>query len=309
MASIFVYDGYPGGVGLAEEAFKQMDTLLEQTSRTIATCSCDTGCPSCVHSPKCGSGNRPIDKAACLVLMAEILKGESIYTRAGQPPDLPQSPIPLQGSGAGPAAKERKRKGLDVLPAKFGVFDLETIRSAQEVGGWGKTHKMGVSVAVVYDSEIDDYATYLEHEVEQLIGHLRRFELVVGFNNKRFDNRVLSPYSDFDLNRLPNLDLLEEVHAYLGYRLSLNRLAENTLGVKKTADGLQALKWYKEGRIDLIQQYCRKDVEITRDLFYHALDQGFLLFANKARTVVRLPLALDTVIEKILQASTTRFSP
>ena len=103
-----------------------------------------------------------------------------------------------------------------------------------------------------------------------------------------------------NLSQLPTLDLLEEVHNCLGYRLSLNRLAEQTLGKQKTADGLQALAWYKEGRIDLIQSYCRKDVEITRDILYYALEQGFLLFTNKAKQVVRLPLALDTAIEKIL---------
>jgi DEAD/DEAH box helicase domain-containing protein len=83
--------------------------------------------------------------------------------------------------------------------------------------------------------------------------------------------------------------------------LSLDRLAEQTLGTKKSADGLQALAWYKEGRIDLIRHYCKKDVEITRDILFHGLEQGYLLFANKAKQIVRLPLALDTAIEKILR--------
>lgn len=302
MASIFVYDGYPGGVGLAEEAYAKMEHLLKQTRDTIATCTCDTGCPSCVHSPKCGSGNRPIDKRACLALLAEILRSSSPEIDSGEtePPDK------LVNRTAGEKqipSKQKLAKGLDVLPPRFGVYDLETIRSADEVGGWGKTHKMGVSVAVVYDSAANDFVTYLENEIDQLIEHLHTFDLVVGFNNKRFDNRVLSPYTDRDLNLLPSLDLLEEVHGYLGYRLSLNRLAENTLGVKKTADGLQALKWYKEGRIDLIQHYCKKDVELTRDLFFHGLEQGYLLFANKAGKVVRLPLALDVAITRILADS------
>lgn len=299
MASIFVYDGYPGGVGLAKEAFRRMDSLLTQTEATIASCGCNTGCPSCVHSPKCGSGNRPIDKKACLFLLAEILK-----ERSGKSEDIESVPggNPLQVNLEHTLKDSApQRKGLDALPAKFGVFDLETIRSAEEVGGWGNIHKMGVSVAVVYDSELNDFVTYLEHEVEKLVAHLVSFDLVVGFNNKRFDNRVLSAYSEMNLSQLPTLDLLEEVHSYLGYRLSLNRLAEQTLGTKKTADGLQALAWYKEGRIDLIQHYCRKDVEITRDILYYALEQGFLLFANKAKQIVRLPLALDAAIEKILE--------
>ncbi len=299
MASVFVYDGYPGGVGLAKEAYRKTESLLTQTEQTVSSCGCSTGCPSCVQSPKCGSGNRPIDKKACLFLLAEILKKKSSEkapndsVRGAKP-----EPMNLEQFLVGTATK---RKGLDALPAKFGVFDLETIRSAEEVGGWGNTHKMGVSVGVVYDSELNDFVSYLEHEVDKLVDHLASFDLVVGFNNKRFDNRVLSAYTDFDLAQLPTLDLLEEVHNYLGYRLSLDRLAEQTLGTKKTADGLQALAWYKEGRIDLIQRYCKKDVEITRDILYSGLEQGFLLFANKAKQIVRLPLALDAAIDKILR--------
>jgi DEAD/DEAH box helicase domain-containing protein len=299
MASIFVYDGYPGGVGLVKEAFGKMDSLLMQTEKTITSCPCNTGCPSCVHSPKCGSGNRPIDKKACLVLLTEIMKEkpkESNKSYAGQS----FISLPVHAKLL-PKKATPRRKGLDALPAKFGVFDLETIRSAEEVGGWGNTHQMGISVAVVYDSEINDFVSYLEPEINQLVSHLTSFDLIVGFNNKRFDNRVLSAYTDINLTLLPTLDLLEEVHNYLGYRLSLNRLAEQTLGTKKTADGLQALAWYKEGRIDLIQHYCKKDVEITRDILFYALEQGFLLFANKANQMVRLPLALDSVIEKILK--------
>jgi DEAD/DEAH box helicase domain-containing protein len=298
MASIFVYDGYPGGVGLAREAFAKMDSLLVQTKMTIASCGCSTGCPSCVHSPKCGSGNRPIDKKACLVLLAEILKrGPGASDNVVSLPDFTASPLtslPL------PEKRKQRRQGLDALPTKFGVFDLETIRSAEEVGGWGQAHRMGVSVAVVYDSEINDFVSYLEHEVETLVSHLASFDLIVGFNNKRFDNRVLSAYTERNLALLPSLDLLEEIHNYLGYRLSLNRLAEQTLGTKKTANGLQALTWYKEGRIDLIQHYCKTDVQITRDILFYALEQGYLLFANKAKQIVRLPLTLDAAIEKIL---------
>jgi DEAD/DEAH box helicase domain-containing protein len=299
MASIFIYDGYPGGVGLSREAFRKMDSLLTQTKKTIASCGCSTGCPSCVHSPKCGSGNRPIDKQACLVLLTEILKKKS------QESDYRHSQQPALSSSIKSGHRAEKpvagRRGLEALPARFGVFDLETIRSAEEVGGWGNSHRMGVSVAVVYDSEINDFVSYLEHETDELISHLTSFDLVVGFNNKRFDNRVLSAYTDTNLALLPTLDLLEQIHNYLGYRLSLDRLAEQTLGTKKSADGLQALAWYKEGRIDLIRHYCKKDVEITRDILFHGLEQGYLLFANKAKQIVRLPLALDTAIEKILR--------
>ena len=294
-AAIFVYDGHAGGVGLATEAYRRIDELLNQTHKTIQACPCENGCPSCVHSPKCGSGNRPIDKQACLVLLEEILKGEEKVevrsTAEGMPVARQQHDIPSHTVNI--------RRGVELLPARYGVFDLETIRSAEEVGGWHRCERMGISVGVVWDSQLGDCVTYLEHEVDSLITHLQQLDLVVGFNSRRFDYRVLSGYSSSDFNRLPTLDLLEEVSAHLGYRLSLDRLARHTLGAGKSADGLQALLWYKEGKIDLIAKYCRKDVEITRDLLHFALDRGYLLFQNKAGKVVRLPLALEKVLASI----------
>jgi len=300
-ATIFVYDGYAGGVGLAHEAFLQVEELLGRALQTISSCSCENGCPSCVHSPKCGSGNRPIDKPASIALLRKLM--------AASPPAISDEQDHGQGatiiekaSGKrqAPSLFDTAPRGLDALPERYGVFDLETIRSADEVGGWNKAERMGVSVAVLFDSTLGDCVTYLEHEVDRLVEHMQQLELVVGFNNKRFDNRVLAGYTSMDLNKIPTLDLLEEVHGYLGYRLSLNSLAENTLGSEKSADGLQALQWYKEGRIDLIQKYCKKDVEITRDLFLFALTEGYLVFSNKARQKVRLPLALDKVISREL---------
>ena len=84
--------------------------------------------------------------------------------------------------------------------------------------------------------------------------------------------------------RLNTLDLLERIHRQLGYRLSLDHLARVTIGAQKTADGLQALKWWKEGRIDDIIEYCTKDVEITRDLYLYGKKKGYVLFNNKGRS-------------------------
>jgi DEAD/DEAH box helicase domain-containing protein len=150
---------------------------------------------------------------------------------------------------------------------------------------------MGISCAVLYDSKKDEFFEFLEDQVPQLIEHLQQFEMVVGFNIKRFDYRVLSGYSDFDFNKLPTLDILEEVHKRLGYRLSLEHLARVTLDAKKTADGLQALRWWKQGRIREIIDYCKMDVAITRDLLVYAKKNKYLLFQNKSGNTVRIPVS------------------
>ncbi len=284
-SAVFIYDGYPGGVGLCRRAFARLPELLAAALAAIASCPCEVGCPSCVHSPKCGSGNRPIDKEAARLLLAGLLaEGEEAAV-----PDRPLVAVAPPVAAPPVAAPEPTGESWR-LPRRYGVFDLETKRSAAEVGGWHKAERMGVSVGVVYDGETEEFHVYREDEVDRLVAHLERLDLVVGFNNSRFDNLVLSAYTGVDLAALPTLDILVAVKNRLGYRLSLDHLAEHTLGVKKSADGLQALAWYREGRIDKIIDYCRQDVAITRDLLLFGITHRYLLFRNKAGRLVRCPV-------------------
>ena len=345
-AAVFVYDGLPGGAGLTREAFADAGPLLEAVRRAIAACPCQDGCPSCVHSPKCGSGNRPISKAGALALVEELLapgdEGERLAAslrlspapdrldpetavRAALPPeaasvfrvDAPaSSPAPVAtaarpdaAAGAVPSAPDAARPSGLTPPEPYVVFDVETRRSAAEVGGWGLAHKMGVSVAVLYDSRDDAYLSFRQEELDALFARLAGARLVVGFNSLRFDYAVLAPFAPpgfppgaspkpapgahgaaTELARLPSLDLLQRVHERLGYRVSLGNLGQATLGEPKSADGLQALTWWKEGRVSEIAAYCRKDVELTRRLYLFGLETGYLLFTNKAGQRARVPV-------------------
>lgn len=285
-AAVFIYDGYPGGVGLARKAYEQIDELLHLTQKTISDCPCELGCPSCVHSPKCGSGNRPLDKQSALEILGALLDNNKAMD------NLQQQSVPahVEFRIAGPEKKIMET----APPARYGIFDLETQRSAAEVGGWHRADRMGISVAVLYNSASDSFDVYFENDVPQLISDLQTFDLVVGFNNKRFDNRVLSAYTVFNLASLPTLDIMEIIAGRLGYRLSLDALAEHTLGKKKSANGLQALRWFKEGKMEEIASYCRQDVKITRDIFLFGLKNRYLLFKNKAGAIVRLPVDFST---------------
>jgi DEAD/DEAH box helicase domain-containing protein len=101
---------------------------------------------------------------------------------------------------------------------------------------------------------------------------------------------VLKGSSDFDFHCLNTLDILTEVYKRLGYRLSLDHLGENTLGIRKSGDGLMALAWWKEGKIREILDYCQQDVKVTRDLYIFGRENGYLLFKNKAKMKVRVPV-------------------
>ena len=72
-ATIFIYDGYPGGAGISERGFRSDRRLLEATLEAVRQCPCARGCPSCVQSPKCGNGNEPLDKPGAVALLSSML--------------------------------------------------------------------------------------------------------------------------------------------------------------------------------------------------------------------------------------------
>ncbi|NIO06077.1 MAG: DUF1998 domain-containing protein, partial [Proteobacteria bacterium] len=276
--AIFVYDGTPGGVGLAARGFEMVQELLGKTAQLIASCRCDEGCPSCIHSPKCGSGNKPLDKTAAL-LLARMLLGDV-------PVGFDQ---PEQEKRAFTELPQEKAVLRTVEPA-VAYLDIETQRLADEVGGWNNVHLMRLAVAVLYDQRSDCFEVFKEDRVEELIRRLHAFDLLVGFNIRRFDYRVLSAYTPLSLDELPTFDILEDVQGRLGFRLSLDHLAKETLGKSKSADGVQAVTWFRKGNMEAVIRYCKDDVTITRELFEFGMKRGYLVYQTRQGQAVRLPV-------------------
>jgi DEAD/DEAH box helicase domain-containing protein len=159
---------------------------------------------------------------------------------------------------------------------------------------------MGLALGVIFDTATGAFTTYLEGDVAALVEHLHTSDLVVGYNVLRFDYRVLSAYTDRALERLPTFDMLVELRSALRRRLPLANLGTATLGRDKTADGLQSLQWVRDGRMDLVEEYCRADVELTRDIFQHAVSHGWLAFERdgvRLRTP-ELGWELQSIVQK-----------
>jgi DEAD/DEAH box helicase domain-containing protein len=172
---------------------------------------------------------------------------------------------------------------LDRLPAARNIvyFDLETQKSADEVGGWNNIRDMRMSVGVTYSTGRGDYKIYGEKQVNDLINELMRADLVVGFNNLRFDYEVLHGYTVFDLRQVPTLDMLVELQKTINHRLSLDSIATTTLGVEKTAEGLQAIEWFRQGRLMEIAEYCCYDVKITKLVHEYGNANRQLFYKNR----------------------------
>jgi len=103
---------------------------------------------------------------------------------------------------------------------------------------------------------------------------------------------VLQGYTPgIDLAQLPTLDMMVEIQKRLGFRLKLDMLATATLQTGKSADGLQAVRWWREGRIDELFDYCQQDVEVTYRLYEFGKQNRFLQYFDRQYKLKRVPIA------------------
>jgi DEAD/DEAH box helicase domain-containing protein len=173
-------------------------------------------------------------------------------------------------------------------------FDLETQKSADEVGGWDHIRDMRMSVGVTFSVTRGTYRIYDEPQVHDLITELQRADLVVGFNQLRFDYEVLHGYTVIDLRQVPTLDMLVDIQKTLGYRLSLDSVASATLGCEKTAEGLQAIQWFREGKLMDIAEYCCFDVKLTRMVHEYGRTHRQLFYLNRFGKKLSIPVQWPT---------------
>lgn len=175
-------------------------------------------------------------------------------------------------------------------PPKRLVVDLETKRSFDEVGGADNRALLGVSVVGVYSYADDRFLTFREAQFGELTELLKAADEIVGFNLIGFDWPVLAAEIGPWVTDLPTLDLLFEAQKGLGRRISLDALAQATLGTSKLGSGLDALEYYRAGDWERLERYCLEDVKLTRDLYEYARKYGQLFFQKGPR---RAPIPMS----------------
>lgn len=175
---------------------------------------------------------------------------------------------------------------------RYVVFDLETQNIFHDVGS-SDPSLLSISVVSVYDKATDKYTTVAVDELHAIWPIIESADALVGYNSNHFDIPILNKYYPGDLRHIKSIDLLEEIKESLGRRLRLDSVAQATVGSKKSADGLQAVRWWQEGKIDKIKSYCEQDVRVTKEVFEYALEHGHIKFKD-GREKREVPLNTST---------------
>lgn len=169
-------------------------------------------------------------------------------------------------------------------------FDVETQNTFQEVGG-RYPERLRISVVVTYNTVDQAFHRYTEADVAALVEELKNAELVVGYNLYGFDYPVVQRYTqDIVLKTLPTVDMMLEIQKQLGFRVKLDSVATATLKISKSADGLQAVRWWREGRIEEIFTYCQQDVEVTRRIYEFGKQYRYVQFYDRQYRLRKVPV-------------------
>ncbi len=159
------------------------------------------------------------------------------------------------------------------------TFDIETANAFPTLSR-NDLSRMELAIVAIHDSETDTYSSYSKEELGKLWPIIESADVLIGYNSDSFDIPLLNNYYPGDLTKIRSLDLLVEVQNALGRRLRLQSLAEGTLKVGKSGDGLQSVRWWQEGLYDKVREYCIDDVRITRRLYDYALEHGALKYKD-----------------------------
>ena len=176
------------------------------------------------------------------------------------------------------------------------VFDIETSNFFHDVGK-ADPSLLTISIVCIYDFATDTYDSFLENELPRLWPIMEKADMLIGYNSDHFDIPLLNKYYPGDLTQIKSLDLMQEIKRSLGRRIGLGKVGEGTLGTPKSADGALASKWWKDGEVDKVRQYCLDDVKITKEIYEYALANKKLRYKEDGK-IFEVPIDVTRWLEK-----------
>ncbi len=173
------------------------------------------------------------------------------------------------------------------------ILDVETKKTFDEVGGYFPD-RLGISFVGVCVRDgrggPGEMQSYFEKDLPNLFPLLEKADVVIGFNVDNFDMQTFVSYYSGDIMTIPTLDLMVRIKDSVGHRIGLDAVAKETLGVGKTGDGLDAIKYFKNQDWEKLEKYCLQDVAVTRDIYDVGLQKGVVKFRNKWNRLIECPV-------------------
>jgi DEAD/DEAH box helicase domain-containing protein len=164
------------------------------------------------------------------------------------------------------------------------ILDVETKKAFDDVGGYFPD-RLGVSFVGVCvregQSGKGEMRSFFEKDLPDLFPLLEKADVVIGFNIDDFDMQTLVPYYKSDITAIPTLDVMTRIKKSIGHRIGLDAVAKETLGIGKSGDGLDAIKYFQSKNWEALEKYCLQDVAVTRDVYDYGLSKGKVKFRNK----------------------------
>lgn len=173
------------------------------------------------------------------------------------------------------------------------VLDVETKKTFDEVGGYFPD-RLGISFvgACVREGYTGkgEMLSFFEKDLPELFQLLEKADVLIGFNIDSFDMQTFVSYYTGDVTALPTLDLMLRIKDSAGHRIGLDAVAKETLGIGKTGNGLDAIKYYNDKNWEALEKYCLQDVAVTRDIYDFGLNKGQVKFRNKWNRLIECPV-------------------
>ncbi|HMP67194.1 MAG TPA: ribonuclease H-like domain-containing protein [Candidatus Paceibacterota bacterium] len=181
------------------------------------------------------------------------------------------------------------------------VFDIETTDIILD-----DPMNLDIAVVSVYESKTKKIQSFLEKDFSKMWPIFQNSEAIVGYNSDHFDIPLLNKHYDGDLSEKKSIDILKSIKESFGRRIKLDSVAAGTLGRNKITSGIQAVEWWKQGRVDDVIKYCEEDVLITKDIFEYALKNKKLKFKDLySDKIIEIPIETKSWLEKQEESKVT----
>ena len=174
------------------------------------------------------------------------------------------------------------------------VFDIETKKIFDDITT-GNPADLGISIVSVYKRFLNDRLeetggemySFWEEDFPKMWPLFTNADRIIGFNTEHFDIPAMAPLAPYDFRRLNHFDIMTHIKDALGFRLSLNAIASETLSETKIDHGLNAVYYWQEHSAESLaklKKYCEADVMVTKKVYDFGLKHGYLKYKDKWNT-------------------------